>query len=278
MNSCGARLKNTEINGILLPILSRGDPVGLSSWLVGELCPLTGCLAIHCRNRLQSLQRARAAAEDTASPSASGPSSGSESLLSPSLTSISIPSPSSSSGPLTPSPLKAYLPGEGPIQENSSTAPTIPAYDGGPDCRFNLEVTPETHQNENFHISPRELQHGFPITISPPTGDPAGCWQEAIPSSDLWKGCPRGSPIIAENTQFYQPPQVLPIQIDPTPPFNDSSPRPPMPFTMTCPVPHCYYQCQTVVEIWRHITWTHVHPQPEDGIEGIVEKVVLGNV
>ena len=32
---------------------------------------------------------------------------------------------------------------------------------------------------------------------------------------------------------------------------------------MTCLIPHCYYQCQTVV-------WTHVRPQPDDGIEGIV--------
>ena len=29
MNSCGARLKNTEINGTQLPTLYKGDPVGL---------------------------------------------------------------------------------------------------------------------------------------------------------------------------------------------------------------------------------------------------------
>ena len=29
-------------------------------------------------------------------------------------------------------------------------------------------------------------------------------------------------------------------------------------FTMTCPVPHCYFQCQTIVDMWKHITWTHL--------------------
>lgn len=50
-------------------------------------------------------------------------------------------------------------------------------------------------------------------------------------------------------------------------------------FTMTCPVPHCYFQCQTVLDMWKHITWTHVRPgSKESGIEGIVERVVLGGL
>jgi hypothetical protein len=48
-------------------------------------------------------------------------------------------------------------------------------------------------------------------------------------------------------------------------------------FTMTCPVPHCYFQCQTTVDMWKHLTWTHVRPNStESGIESIVERVVLG--
>lgn len=48
-------------------------------------------------------------------------------------------------------------------------------------------------------------------------------------------------------------------------------------FTMTCPIPHCYFQCQTVVDMWKHLTWTHVRPNSkESGIESIVERVVLG--
>lgn len=48
-------------------------------------------------------------------------------------------------------------------------------------------------------------------------------------------------------------------------------------FTMTCPIPHCCFQCQTVVDMWKHLTWTHVRPNStESGIESIVERVVLG--
>ena len=231
---------------------------------------LTDRLAIHCRNRLQSLQRTRAAAEDTGSPSASEPLSGAESLPSPSLSSFSIPSPSSRSGSLT------HLPGEILTHGDSSTSPTIPIYDGESDRRFNLEVPPGTHQNESFHISP-QAQHEFSITISTPNNDPAGCWKETIPPSELWKDCPPESSIVGENVHFYQPPGALAVNVDP-PAVNNSSSHPPILFTMTCPVPHCCYQCQTVAEIWRHITWIHVHPQPDDGVEGIVEKVVLGNV
>lgn len=234
-----------------------------------------GCLAIHCRNRLQSLQRARAAAEDIGSLSASEPSSGMESLSSPSPSSFSTPSPPSSSGPLTPSLLKMHLPGEESTQRNSSTGPTIPVYDRESDCQFNPEVPPE--ETESFLISPQALQHGFPVTIPTPTDASVGCWQGTIPPSELWKGCPQESSIVGESIQFYQPSQILAVRADPSA-FNTSSPHPQTPFTMTCPVPHCCYQCQTVVEIWRHVTWAHVRPQPGDGIEGIVEKVVLGNI
>ena len=215
---------------------------------------------------------------EAGSPSASEPSSGLESMPSPSLSSMSTPSPPPSSGPLTPSLLSAYLPGEESSLGSSSAAPTIPGYDGESGCHFNLEIPSETCQNESFHISPQALQHGFPITISTPTNDSAGCWQETIPPRELWKGCPPDNSIVGENAQFYQPPQIMAVHMDPTSTFNDSSPHPSIPFTMTCPVPHCCYQCQNVVEIWRHITWAHVRPQPDDGIEGIVEKVVLGNV
>lgn len=152
-------------------------------------------------------------------------------------------------------------------------SPPIPVFDGESDCEFNPQILPETPQNESFHIPPQVVQHGFPT----PVGDSAGCWQETIPPSDLWKACPPESSIIAEIVQFYQPSQDLAAHIDP-PTFDNTSPHPLISFTMTCPVPHCCYQCQNVGEIWRHITWTHVHPQPGDGIEGIVEKVVLGNV
>lgn len=231
--------------------------------------------AIHCRNRLQSLQRTRAAAEDAGSLSAGEPSSGMESLLSPSPSSFSTSSPSSSSGPLTPSLLQSNLSGEEPTQGNLSVGPTISVYDGESECHFNPEVLPG--ENESFLISPQALQHGFPITIPTLTDDPAGCWRGTIPLSELWKGCPPEGSVVGENVQFYQPSQTLAVRTDP-PRFNSSSPHPPISFTMTCPVPHCCYQCHTVVEIWRHITWAHVRPQPEDGIEGIVEKVVLGNV
>jgi len=50
-------------------------------------------------------------------------------------------------------------------------------------------------------------------------------------------------------------------------------------FTMTCPIPHCYFQCQTVLDMWKHVTWTHVRPNSkESGIESIVERVVLGEL
>ena len=215
----------------------------------------------------------RAALEDAASPSTSEPRNGLEDSPSPSLSNFSIPSPPSSSGPLTPSFAR-----EEPVQGIPFMTPTIPVYNGEPDCRFNLEFPPETHQNGSLQSSPEVPQHGFPITISTSTDQPTGCWQGAVSPSELWKGCPPDSSIVGDNVQFYQPPQALSAHIDPTPhTFNNSSLQPSIPFTMTCPVPHCYYQCQTVAEIWRHITWTHVRPQPDDGIEGIVEKVVLGN-
>lgn len=237
-----------------------------------EPFPLIICVAIHCRNRLQSLQRARATTEDEFSPSTNEPSSGLENSPSPSPSSFSIPSPPPSSGPLTPS-----LLGEEHTQGNTLTVPTIHVYNGEPDSQFNLPS--ETRHPESFQMSLEVLQHGFPTTISTSTNGPDSCWQGVVPSSELWRGCPPGNSIIGENVQFYQPPQVLTSHVDPTPhTFNDSSSQPPIPFTMTCPVPHCCYQCQTVVEIWRHITWAHVRPQPDDGIEGIVEKVVLGNV
>ena len=275
----GAHLKNTETNGTQSPMLFKGDQVSLSLQLVEEPSPLMGCAATHCRNRLQSLQRVRAAAEDAASPSTSEPSSGAECLSSPSLSNLSTPSPPSSSGPLTPSLLRAYLPGDESTQGVLPMGPTIPVYDGESECRFNLEVPPEAHQSESFHIPSQVLQHGFPITISAPTNDPASCWQETIPPDELWKGCPPESSIVEESVQFYQPPRALTAHMDPAPlAFDNSSSHSSVPFTMTCPVPHCCYQCQTVVEIWRHITWIHVRPQPDDGVEGIVEKVVLGNV
>ena len=231
--------------------------------------PLMACVAIHCRNRLQSLQRVKAAVEDTVSPPTNEPLSAPEILPSPSLSSFSVPSPPSPSIPLTP----PLFPGEEPSQGNSSTAPTIPVYDTGSDCHLTPEFPPETHPNGSFQISPQVLQHGFPITISTPTDDPTGCWQGVIPPSELWKGSPPENSIVEGDVQFYQPPQDLITHA-----FNNSSSNAPIPFTMTCPVPHCCYQCQTVAEIWRHITWTHVRPHPDDGIEGIVEKVVLGNV
>ena len=276
MNCFGAHLRNTETNGILLPVLSKADPVSLHWRPTREPPSLMSCVAIHCRNRLQSLQRARAAVEDAVSPPANELSSASESPPSPSLSNLSVPSPPSCSSPLTPS----VLPGEDPPQGHlSTTATMIPAYDREPDCQFNPEFPPETHQNGSFQTSPQVLQHGFPITISAPTDDPAGCWQGVIPPSELWKCSPPENSIVGEDVQFYQPPQALTIHGDPAPHvFNNSSSNAPISFTMTCPVPHCCYQCQTIVEIWRHITWNHVHPHPDDGIEGIVEKVVLGNV
>jgi len=271
MNCFGVHLNNTETNGIPLPILSKGGLVSLYWWFRKEVSPLIGCIAIHCRNRLQSLQRARAAIEDVASPPISEPLSALDSSPSPSLSSFSIPSPPSSSGPHTP----PLFPGEEPSQGNPPTAPVY----GEPDCHFNPEFPPETHQNGTFQLPPQVLQHGFPITISAPTDDPAGCWQGVIPPSELWKGSPSDNSIVGEDVRFYQPPQALTVHVDPTAhTFNDSPSHPPVQFTMTCPVPHCCYQCRTVVEIWRHITWTHVHHHPDDGIEGIVEKVVLGNV
>jgi hypothetical protein len=246
--------------------------VGFFAARGGTIPILMDRLAIHCRNRLQSLQRVRAAVEDAGNLSASEPSSGMEGLSSPSPSSFSTVSTPSSSAPLTPSLLKIHLPGEGPTQGNPSTGPAIPVYDRESDCRFN---PPE--ENESFLISPQALQHGFPITIPTPNDGPAGCWQGTIPPTGLWKGCPPESSTVGENVQFYQPSQILAVCADP-PTFNNSSPHPPIQFTMTCPVPHCYYQCQAVVEIWRHITWMHVRPQPGNGIEGIVEKVVLGDV
>ena len=50
-------------------------------------------------------------------------------------------------------------------------------------------------------------------------------------------------------------------------------------FTMTCPIPHCCFQCRAVLDMWRHVTWTHVRPNSkESGIESIVERVVLGGL
>lgn len=274
MNNCGTRLKTTETNGTQLLAPFKGDLVSSSSRVTADPFPLTAHLAIHCRNRLQSLQRAKAAVEDSASPPAREQLSGLDRLPSPSSPSFSIPSPLSSSGSLTPSLLGTHLPGEEPSQGNPSTAPMIPACDGEPDCQFGLEVSPGAPQDESFHIS-QALQQEFPTTT--PTNNPASFWQDTIPPSELWKDFPAESSMTGERVQFYQPPQVLTIQVKP-PPFNNSSLPPPILFTMTCPVPHCCYQCQAVVEIWRHITWAHVRPQPDDGIEGIVEKVVLGNV
>lgn len=233
-----------------------------------------GCVAIHCRNRLQSLQRARAVVEDAVSTPESEPLSTPENSPSPP-SSFSVPSPPSPSGTLAAS----LLPGEEPSQGNSSIVPTIPVHDGEPDCRFDPEFPLETHQNVCFQIPPQVLQHGFPRMISAPTDDPAGCWQGLIPSSELWKGSPPENSIVGENVQFYQVPQAMTIPVDHIPQtFSQSSSHPPVSFTMTCPVPHCCFQCQAVVEIWRHMTWTHVRPHPDEGIEGIVEKVVLGNI
>ena len=271
------RLRNTETNGTPSPALSKDDPVSSSPRSLMYSFPLIIYLAIHCRNRLQSLQRARAAAEDSASPSIREPSSVSDTLSSPSISSSSTPSPPSSSAPPTPSLLKTRLLAEDPSQGNPSAAPMVPVYDGEPGCQLDLEISTETPRNGSYHTHPQILQHGFPIAASIPTGPPSSCWQEPILPNELWKDCPAESSMSGENVQFYQPPQVLTIHIDPTSPLSDSS-QSRIPFTMTCPVPHCCYQCQSVVEIWRHITWTHVRPQPEDGIEGIVEKVVLGSV
>lgn len=239
---------------------------------------LQGRPAIHCRNRLQSLQRARATVESSANPSSGEPPSELDSLSSPPSLSFSSPSPSSSSGHSTPSLLKTHLPAEEYSQGNTSTALVIPVCDGEPDSRFGLSVPPETPRNETFHISPQVLQRPSPVTAPTPTSDPSNFWQESVSLSEFWRDCPPESPFTGECAQLYQPPQVLIVHVDPTVPFSNSSPHTPVPFTMTCPVPHCCYQCRTVAEIWRHITWAHVRPQPDDGIEGIVEKVVLGNV
>lgn len=270
MNYSGTHLKNTGTNGILSPMLSKGDLVSSFQWPMEGSPRLTGYLAIHCRNRLQSIQRAKSVAEDTVTPSTGEPSSGTENPASP------LPS---SSTPSTPSSSDHPTPEEELVQDNPSTAPAVSIYDGEPDCQFNPEFPPGAHRTEGFQIPPQVLQHAFPITISTPTDDPTGCWQGGIPPSELWKGPSPENTIIGENVQFYQPPPVLTVHINPSPQtFNNTSPHQTIPFTMTCPVPHCCYQCQTVVEIWRHITWAHVRPQPDDGIEGIVEKVVLGNV
>lgn len=50
-------------------------------------------------------------------------------------------------------------------------------------------------------------------------------------------------------------------------------------FTMTCPIPCCCFQCQTVLDMWKHVTWTHVQPNPkESGIKSIVERVLFGEL
>lgn len=279
MNNCGMRSRNTETNGTLSPALSRDDPVRSSPRFPVHLSPLIIHSAIHCRNRLQSLQRARAAVEDSTSPSASEPSSGSGNLSSPSFSSPPTPSPPSPSGPLTPLPLllKQRTPAGGPSQGNSSAATMIPVYDGEPDRQFDLGTSMESPQNGSYHIPPQMFQDGFAITPSTPTNPSSSCWQEPILPNEHWKDFPEGSSMTGGIVQSYQPPQILTIHVDFTSPLSDPS-QSCIPFIMTCPVPHCCYQCQSVVEIWRHITWTHIRPRPEDGIEGIVEKVVLGNV
>lgn len=263
----GMHLKYTETNGTPLPVLSKDGLVSSSSRLMEDLFSLMVHSAIHCRNRLQSLQRTRAAAEeDVASPP-----NGLHNLPSP-LLSSSAPSPPSFSSPLTPSLL---LPLDEPIQGNPSAAPV---YDGEPDCQLFQAIPPQVSQEETFRISPQALQHGPYITVPTPTNDTARCWQESIPLSGLWKERPAQSPMSGESIQFYLPLQTSSTgQMDSTSLSNNSVSHPPTLFTMTCPVPHCCYQCQTVAEIWRHITWTHVRPQPDSGIEGIVERVVLGN-
>lgn len=231
---------------------------------------LQGRPAIHCRNRLQSLQRTR----DATSASTKEPPNGSDSLPPPSLSNLSTPAPLSSSGTPIPSTAKTHLPRE-PPEGKSSAVPLIPASEGEANCQLELERFPEPPRKEGF-LDPPRLQHGFPTVICPPTAESVRCWQESITPTELWKNSPTENPTIWENLQFYQHPQLLTVHIDPAFSFNNTSPA--LSFTMTCPVPHCCFQCQTVVEIWRHITWSHVRPRPDDGIAGIVEKVVLGSV
>ena len=192
-----------------------------------------------------------AAADEMAGPSTGEPPKCPHNLPSPTPSTSNLSSTSPPS-PLTPSSPTTHLPGEGPFQINPSATPAVPVYDGERDYQSGLEVSPEVPQNENFHVSPQVLQHGF------------------------WKDSSAGISMTGQSVQLY--PQVLISHMDPTAPFNNSSSYPLIPFIMTCPVPHCCYQCQSVVEIWRHITWTHVRPQSDDGTEGIVEKVILGNI
>ena len=166
------------------------------------------------------------------------------------------------------------------------------------------DITCSTTAGEVHNHSTQPFSFPTPDCVSGLFESDSGIFTVADPiQTDYWTELTSQQPWVS--TPLTQPAQIVtsssPIRCDPvrmTSPVDDNgtdllscpgitNPLNVVPnlsdamigtaFTMTCPIPHCYFQCQTVVDMWKHLTWSHVRPNSkESGIESIVERVVLG--
>lgn len=263
---------------------------------------LNGRPAVHCRNRLQSLQRLRAAAgsgEREATPHAS------ESPLDSSLLNFSTPSETASPSPAftfdesVRSPSTSSLSSWDPSTPPSETSPSNRAMVMEALSRSSHPLVPVGvpcsttadgihHAPQDFPFSVTDCVHGLYEGDSRMFGfvaDPIQIWSEIHPQQP-WSSTQTVTPPSTNGDSDRRPSSVdahgsallscpgISESLNLVPNISDTAAG--AAFTMTCPIPHCYFQCQTVVDMWKHLTWTHVRPNSkESGIESIVERVVL---
>ncbi|KAF9780838.1 hypothetical protein BJ322DRAFT_1081988 [Thelephora terrestris] len=273
---------------------------------------LQGRPAVHCRNRLQSLQRLRAASASSEEREVTPSERTSESPLDSSLLNFSTPSETTSPSPVftfaecdrspSTSSLSSWHPSTPSDASPSNRVMVVEAlpsasYPSAPVERIACSTdVGETHHHpsQNFSFPATGCVSGLFENDSRMFGfeaDPiqTGFWTE-IPSQQPWSSAGPPTQIVTspsiQDDSDRNPSTVdahgngilscsgIPEPLNVVPNISDAMTG--AAFTMTCPIPHCYFQCQTVVDMWKHLTWTHVRPNSkESGIEDIVERVVL---
>ena len=220
--------------------------------------------AMQCSNRVQCLKRRRASrsptpmSEESVQPPSASPSASSSSST--------PPSGSSPSTRVT-------------VTETSSSASHSPVSVEGIGCSASTDGAHCTPQDASFPIAScisgpfnsdqrifgvvaDPMQTGFwsqvpsqqTWVLTPPTQLTQSITPSIQDDSDLkvWPANSHGNNILSYSG-ISGPPNMVPAVSSVTGAV----------FTMICLVPHCCFQCQPIVDMWKHVTWTHLQYEIE---------------
>ena len=280
MSSCWKLSKGWERNGVEFRVpLAVGLVRGcfLCSLRYGGLSHEHCSPAAQCGNRIEHLKRKRLRASQSSTLMST------ESVQPPSA--FPLASTSSSTPLSAPPPSTRVMMAEMSSSASHSLVPTEGV--GYPASMDGAHCTPQdaSFPNASRISGPFDSDQTPPGPVAEPTQ--TGFWSQP-PSQQIWAPTPPTqfvqsvAPPLIQDGSNLRPPSVNSHDNNilsfsgvsgPLNAVSTVSTVTGAAFTMTCPIPYCYFQCQTILDMWRHVTWTH-----EPKVESVVERVTLGGI